>query len=226
MRKSILSLIISVFMFFTAVSGIVAQNAPGAMIRDMAGTVELKQPGSTVWQAAVRGQALTGDTTISTGFKSTAIIVLGDSLLTVQPLTRLTIEQLSRSANNDRIELNLRAGKVRVEVKAQTGYKTDFTVRSTSAVASVRGTTFEFDTLNIVVSEGTVTFAGASGAPVFVDGGGRSYADEHSGQATSREETYMAELKPDLPTASEPVAERILAKPSSSSTRMIITISL
>ena len=220
MKKYIMVIVV----FFIAASAMFAQGELKAVIRDMAGTVELKQAGSSAWQQASRGQSLAGDTTISTGFKSTAVIALGETLLTVQPLTRLTLSELTRLQNNDKVALNLQTGKVRAEVKAQEGFKTEFTVKSSSATASVRGTIFEFDTLNLVVKEGTVAFAGSAGKPVAVDAGGTSYADNSSGRAAAPQETMMAELKPALPNAADVVSGRPAGRPSEGSFEVIVNI--
>ena len=197
MQRIIKILSIVLIGVFCAAPAIFAQQA---VIRDLAGTVELKKEGSTAWVAASRGQTLSGNTIISTGFKSTALIAVGDSLVTVRPLTRLAISELSRAQNTEKVALNLQTGRVRAEVKAPEGGKTDFTVRSSAATASVRGTVFEFDTYNLTVNEGSVEFAGASGNPVTVDTGGMSFADERTGQAARPEETFIADLKPELPT--------------------------
>jgi hypothetical protein len=71
--------------------------------------------------------------------------------------------------------------------------------------ASVRGTIFEFDTLNISVSEGTVEFSGATGTPVLVDEGGSTFMDDRTGRPVSPMEVAIAELKPDLPPEAETV---------------------
>jgi hypothetical protein len=184
-----------------------AQDARSAVIRDLAGTVEVKTARADAWTAAYRGQVLDIDMFISTGFKSTAVIVLGNSVLTVRPLTRLSLTELSRVQNNEKVEFRLQTGRVRAEVKGPVAGRTDFTVRSSAATASVRGTIFEFDTLNLSVSEGVVEFSGAAGAPVVVDAGRVSAVvpgDAGGGlrpQAPS--ETALAELRPDLPPAAE-----------------------
>ena len=201
MRRSTIVLIMTAGFFLITAYGIFAQSAPQAVIREMTGTVELKQAGAVNWEPAVRGQTLTGDTAVSTGFRSTALITLGDSTITVQPLTRLTLAELSRSQNTEKIELNLSTGRIRAEVRPPAGSTANFTVTGPSATASVRGTTFEFDTLNLTVSEGTVSFAGKSGAPVLVDAGGLSFVDERSGRAAPTAELMQAELRPELPVA-------------------------
>jgi hypothetical protein len=184
-----------------------AQDGRAAFIRDLAGTVEVKAPRADTWTAAYRGQQLDIDMLISTGFKSTAVIVLGNSVLTVRPLTRLSLTELSRVQDNEKVEFRLQTGRVRAEVKAQAAGQTDFTVRSSAATASVRGTVFEFDTLSLSVSEGAVEFSGAAGTPVVVDAGRVSSVvpgDAGGGlrpQAAS--EAVLAELRPDLPSAAE-----------------------
>jgi hypothetical protein len=79
----------------------------------------------------------------------------------------------------------------------------DFTVRGPSITASVRGTVFEIDPLNIEVNEGTVEFAGASGAPVPVDAGGASFAEWSTGRPVSPAATAAARLRPALPPGAE-----------------------
>ncbi|MCL2881089.1 MAG: FecR family protein [Treponema sp.] len=208
MQKKITIPFISGVLFIFMISGIAAQNAatqtnnPSAVIRDIAGTVEIRLAGSEVWKPAAKGQSISGDTTISTGFKSSALLALGDSLVTIRPLTRLTLKELSMSADTEKVQVNLQTGRVRAEVKAPAGARAQFTVQSPSATASVRGTVFEFDTQNLWVSEGTVAFSGAANIPVLVDAGRFSYSDERTGRASSPD-TNATDLAPDLPIASD-----------------------
>jgi hypothetical protein len=51
-------------------------------------------------------------------------------------------------------------------------------VRSPAATASVRGTSFEFDTRHLYVNDGRVLLEGGNGQTVYVDEGQRSYVDE------------------------------------------------
>jgi hypothetical protein len=180
-------------------AGLYGQEAGEVVVRELAGTVEAKVPGSQVWEPVRRGQRLPLDALISTGFRSTAVIVLGSSTLTVRPLTRLSVAALFRGQGGERVDLALRTGRMRVEVKPPAGTNVDFTVRGPSITASVRGTVFDIDTLNLQVSEGTVEFAGAAGAPVLVDAGGTSYMDEGTGRTVSPIETASAGLRPELP---------------------------
>jgi hypothetical protein len=202
MKKMLKLFAITCTLFLLAAHGVCAQRA---IIRDFAGTVEVKLPGSEAWVNAVKEQTLTGDAVISTGFRSTALIEIGDSLLTVRPLTRLTITELSQNRETEKIDLNLQAGRVRAEVSPSAGANIDFTVRSSAATASVRGTIFNFDTFNLTVNEGTVEFSGAAGSPVLIDAGGSVQAGERGERPVASPPTDTSELRPDLPVAADTV---------------------
>jgi hypothetical protein len=179
------------------------EDPPAGFIRDLSGDVEIKAPGSTVWLPAKRGSPVTGKTVISTGFKSTAVISLGNSTLLVRPLTRLSLEDIHRTIEEEKVILNLQTGRVRVRVNPPPGGISNFTVKSSSATASVRGTVFDFDTVNLRVEEGTVLFFGDDGRPAAVRAGGTSVVDESRGRAAGARETAAAELTPDLPAGSD-----------------------
>jgi hypothetical protein len=141
---------------------------------------------------------------ISTGFKSTALLVLGNSTITLQPLTRLSLEELMETRGDEQVEVYLRTGRVRAEVRPPVGGTTVFTVRSPIATASVRGTVFDFDTVNLTVTEGQVQFAGATGSPVPVRGGESSSVDEAISTASVPREEQAADLAPVVPPGAEP----------------------
>jgi hypothetical protein len=184
------ALFIGGFSVLAAQTGGETFDSAGAQIREITGTVELKAPNRDVWVKASPGDYLERDTFISTGFKSSAVLILGNSSLIVQPLTRLSLWELSGRENNERIGVNLRTGRVRAEVRPPAGGKVDFTVRSPVVSASVRGTVFEFDTLNIRVSEGTVDFTpietgGILPRTVPVSAGENSFVDVLTGSAAA-----------------------------------------
>ncbi|MCL1958895.1 MAG: FecR family protein [Spirochaetes bacterium] len=153
------------------VSGAFCQNG---VIKELTGEVELKKSGSNSFVQANAGDAVAANTIISTGFRSTAIIAVGSSVITVRPLTRLSLAEIQSAENTEKVNVNLQAGRVRVEVKPPAGTKTNLNVQSPSATASVRGTTFEMDTQNLNGVEGKVMLTGTSGAPVMVTGGNSS----------------------------------------------------
>ena len=161
-------------------------QSPEAQIRTLTGTVELKTPGSASWALAKAGDRLESSTLISTGFKSTAILLIGSSTLTVRPLTRLSLDELISREGIETINVGLRAGRMQVSVKPPAGSRTDFTVSTTVATASVRGTEFYVDPFNLRVIEGTVIYAPAGktgGRPTLVGAGQKTYVDTDTGKS-------------------------------------------
>lgn len=180
--------------FFVLCSGfgtlLFAQNAQNteALIREMTGAVELKHPGQADWIPARAGDRVGGAAIISTGFKSTAVLSIGNSTLTVRPLTRLSLETLMNQGETETINIGLQTGRVRAEVRPPAGGRTDFTVRTPMVTASVRGTVFDLDPVNLWVSEGTVRCEAAELAgvrPVLVSTGQRSQVDSDTGRTLS-----------------------------------------
>ena len=191
-------IIVAVCLLFVG-SGVFAQQA---VIRELTGTVELKQAGSAVWEKAVQGQSIAGNTVISTGFKSYAQLNIGNSILNVRPLTRLSLAELSSAAGIETIRVNLQAGRVRANVNPPAGSRSEFSIQTPPATASVRGTTFEVDVFTLSVIEGSVEYTGTSGVPVLVDTGSSSYVDDRTGRAASSMETLFAALNPEQPVGS------------------------
>jgi hypothetical protein len=190
-----------------------------AFFREISGTVETRTPGSTGWTNAVSGDRIEKDTLVSTGFRSTATIVLGDSVITVRPVTRLSLEEIFRNQTNEQVNLYLHTGRIRADVKPPAGGRTSFTVRSPIATASVRGTSFEFDTEHLRVDEGQVQYSVANGRQVYVAGGGMSYVDEPNNTVVSSFNVAEELLTPALPPGSAsggPVGDNAPVMPPSS----------
>jgi len=179
MKRTFLSLIL-----ITAAVFAFAQN-PTAVIKEFTGTVELKPSGSANWTPAKAGTVVQKSTIVSTGFKSTAILTVGNSTITVHPLTRLSLEELMNQNQSETVDLKLNTGKVRVEVAPPSGGRTSFTVQSPSATASVRGTSFTMDSNSIQVQKGAVGYSSAGGSPVTVSAGNESYIDSDGNVVTA-----------------------------------------
>ena len=161
---------IIVLVFLTAIFA-AAVFAQTGVIREVTGEVEIKPAGASAFVPATAGTTVNMNTIISTGFRSTAVIAIGNSTITVRPLTRLSLAEIRSAANTENVNVDLQAGRVRVDVAPPAGTRTNFTVQSPSATASVRGTSFEFDTVNLNVHEGKVIFGGTSGPAAMVNGG-------------------------------------------------------
>ncbi len=185
-----------------AVAVLAFAQAPVAVIRQVAGTVEIRAPGRD-WVPAKAGASLTKDTAISTGFKSVAVITVGASTLTVKPLTRLTLEEIARLEGSETVRLALLSGRVRADVKPPAGGKTDFSVKSPTATASVRGTGFDQDEVNLDVDDGEVEYTGPDGQPVQVGAGQSSTVDEDGGTVPP-EDMPDQSLSPPPPAGLDP----------------------
>jgi len=163
---------ILIFLLLTGV--VLGAFAQSGTIQELTGEVELKPAGTAVFSQASVGAVINLDTIISTGFRSTAIIAVGSSVITVRPLTRLTLTEIQSSAGTETINVNLQAGRLRVDVKPPAGTKANFTVQSPSATASVRGTSFDIDIMNTKVLEGKVAYGKNNGKPSQIPAGFQS----------------------------------------------------
>ena len=194
MKKGIVA-----FVLILAAAGAFAQNG---VIKEMSGTVELKAANSTVFTAAKAGDLVKQDTVVSTGFKSTALIEIGGTILTVRPLTRLTLTEIRASSESETLSVNLHAGRVRVDVKPPAGSKASTTISTPTATASVRGTSFELDTRNLYVISGNVLFKGTRGVAALVTTGTNSTTDQN-GSAVNPLALGDSVYKPQLPTGTQ-----------------------
>jgi hypothetical protein len=180
-------------------------GAQTAVIRELTGIVEIKEPGALEWKTAGTGQTLDRTALLSTGFNSTALIGIGNSTLMVRPLTRLSLEEIAAAQGRERITVNLRAGRVRAEVKPPTGGTVNFSVRSPTATASVRGTVFEFDGTRLNVEEGRVHLGGQTVTGAYIGAGHSTAADPETGRTALAAERVKEEMSPALPSGVDAV---------------------
>ena len=133
-----------------------------AVIKDISGKVEVMTPGGN-WQKATEGMEIKTGYFISTGFRSEAVLTLGSSQVVVKQLTRMKLEELVEKEGTVSTSLNLRVGKIKAEVRTTAGLRQNFRLTSPVSTAAVRGTSFEYDGLNLTVTEGTVFFSNRLG---------------------------------------------------------------
>ena len=172
--------------------------AQSGVIRELSGEVELRPAGAAAFVPAAVGSTVDQDTIISTGFRSSAIIDIGSTTLTVRPLTRLSLTEIRAAAGTENLTANLQAGRVRGDVRPPAGTQAAFTVQGPSATASVRGTSFEFDARSVSVIEGSVVFRGDRGAPVITHAGGESTVAA-GGRASDPVQVIFRNLSPPAP---------------------------
>lgn len=118
------------------------------------GKVEYQDAGGA-WKQLRKGEPVNSGTKISTGFKSDATIKLGASILTVKPLTRMTLTALTEREDTVDTDVYLEVGTVKAEVNSFNNKRNGFTVKSPVATASVRGTVFEMGD-SITILQGAV----------------------------------------------------------------------
>jgi len=208
---------VAAIIFLLAGFCVFAQNGT---IREVSGTVEIKNPGTSSYVAAKAGDQISQDTIISTAFKSVALVEIGSAVIMVQPLTRLSLTEISASASSETININLQAGRVRVDVNPPAGIKTSMKVSSPTATASVRGTSFDFSTQNIYVQHGTVSFAGNKGNSQLVNTGSDSQV-KTDGSAVDPLEIRSGRLLPPLPIGMDTRAGAAVETARSSGTIII-----
>jgi hypothetical protein len=186
---------LAVIVFLLAGFCVFAQNGT---IRELSGKVEIKKPGASNYAAAKAGDQISQDTVISTALKSIATVEIGSAVIIVQPLTRLSLKEISASGSSETINIYLQTGRVRVDVNPPAGKNASMTVVSPSATASVRGTSFDLSTRNLYVQQGTVGFTGNRGNLLPINAGSGSQV-KTDGSVDDPLETRSGGLVPPLP---------------------------
>ncbi len=134
-----------------------AATAFEAKVSATKGKTEIQQNG--VWKALAPGDVLNKGAVIQTGFKSELTLQMKESVVTVGPLSRMTIEQLAEKQSKDDTRLYLDTGSLKANVKKTENRRVGFTVKSPVATASVRGTiigvTNTFQATSVSADEGS-----------------------------------------------------------------------
>jgi hypothetical protein len=154
-----------------------AQNS--ATVEKASGKVEMQSPGGS-WRAVSAGDTIPLGATISTGFRSEALLQVGTATLEVKPLTRMRLDELIEREGVVQTELFLRVGRVRAEVKPREGLQQDFKLKSPVSTAAVRGTSFFYDGVNIQVITGLVAMGNSYGQTSQIGQGEESSTDGFS----------------------------------------------
>lgn len=125
------------------------------------------------WIPVTVGAQLEQGTVISTGFKSSVVLAIGDSRFTVAALSRIAIDKLVEDDSSYDTEMKLATGKLQMDVKAKPGKTTAFTVKSPTATASVRGTSGVMSStgsLQSLTGVWTMSSVAPNSKPIFVRG--------------------------------------------------------
>lgn len=143
MRK--IRVLIAAVLFVTVCSGAFADEA---IVTFVSGKVEVQRNGK--WIALQKGDSVEKSETISTGFQSEAKIKVLNSVMYLGPVTRITLEELSSSGSQDNVNVYLKTGTARSQVKHVDNKRVNYQVHTAVAVASCRGTEWIIDDSNNV----------------------------------------------------------------------------
>ena len=160
-------------------STVLALHAADVTVVNVTGNVEIREPGG-VWAPAAAGQVVSERSWISTGFGSRARIEAGGITLSLQPLTRVSIDSLTEDADVTRTQVSLQTGRVRASrppTTRATRRPIDFRVSTPVATAAVRGTDWTQSADKLMVSEGLVEYSQGA-AVVLLPGGTYTWAVE------------------------------------------------
>lgn len=122
------------------------------------GKVEVQR--NNEWIPLKMGDTVYSTEVISTGFQSEAKIKVMDSVLSLGPVTRISLKELSSTQDKDKINVYLNTGTLRTKVNHTGNKRVSCQVRTPIGVASVRGTDFIMDdSNNVTVIQGIVAVA-------------------------------------------------------------------
>ena len=164
MRKIKILVVAVVFVVFG--SSAFAENAT---VTYVSGKVEVQRNGK--WVALQKGDTVAKSETISTGFQSEAKIKIIDSVMYLGPVTRITLEELSTSEQTDNVNVYLKTGTTRSQVRHVDNKRVNYQVHTAVAVASCRGTDWILDDSNTIKGlGGTVEYNDLESASKSVGG--------------------------------------------------------
>ena len=187
--------------------------AADATVTFVSGKVEVQRNGK--WVALQKGDTVAKSETISTGFQSKAKIKMMDSVMYLGPVTRITLEELSSTGKQDNVNVYLKTGSARSQVKHVDNKRVNYQVHTAVAVASCRGTDWIIDdSNNIICFEGIVAVAAYVPPENYLENkntsGKKEEGEEESTEGEpAAEESETTETTPAVvaETKSEPEAE-------------------
>ena len=175
--------------FAALTTGLFAEDA---VVTFVSGKVEVQRSGK--WVALQKGDTVQKSETISTGFQSEVKIKVMDSVMYLGPVTRITLEELSSNGKQDNVNVYLKTGTARSQVKHTDNKRVNYQVHTAVAVASCRGTDWTIDdSNNVFCYEGTVAVAAYDIENPPVMDTGDELEDEEEAEEKSDEEKAAEE---------------------------------
>ena len=169
-------LVAAAFMIFGA-----SAFAAEATVTFVSGKVEVQRGGK--WIALNKGDTVSKSETISTGFQSEAKIKMMDSVMYLGPVTRVTLEELSTTGQQDNVNVFLKTGAARSQVRHVENKRVNYQVHTAVAVASCRGTDWIIDDSNNIICFDGIVAVAAYEPPVDSRSDGKTAGDKKGEEA-------------------------------------------
>lgn len=116
-----------------------SEKSKGATLMNVKGSVTVRAPGQTAGQAATDNMAVVEGTVLKTAAKSSVMIKFADgSMIKIGPFSNLTITKAT-GASGKNTKVDITSGKMFARVK-KLDSGSQFTVKTPTAIAGVRGT--------------------------------------------------------------------------------------
>lgn len=154
-----------------------AAESVTATLMNVEGDVQTRKSVSAKWTDANNGAKLTDGYEVKTGKDGEAVISWGlGNVVRVYPLTEISVDKLSDDAGDTTSELKLGKGRAMAQVGKLKSNKSHFNIKTPTAVAGVRGTSFDMnisggdDKLSVSVLEGAVSLE-AGGVEIMLEAG-------------------------------------------------------
>jgi len=225
-QKKIKWIILSIFTFLFLGQTFAADLE--AKVISLSGKVEYAN--GTNWEAAQEGLILNKGSTISTGFRSTAVLQIGSAKVTVKALSRLTVQELAEQAGLISADIFLQVGRVNADVAKVPEKTLNYQFKSPIATASVRGTELDFDGVTLKVIHGSVDYISPKGQRNLVNGGQKVTLnlEAPAGQIQGNQELLAAESQvnsdPSADLSPDPVANITTNSESKTIKKIPVTI--
>lgn len=191
---------------FLALGPLGLASAQEAVVVRVSGTAQLQV--GDAWQALTVGQRLAPGSTVSAGFRSEIQLQIGPSTVTVKALSRLTLDRIEQSGSTLNTNLNLRVGRVNAEVnRTEAVTSQNFRIDSPVSTASVRGTSFTFDTQQLRVERGLVDLTDIRGQRISVPSGEGARAALPNSRSVTTANRALAQREASLAAGGGPSLE-------------------
>jgi hypothetical protein len=154
------------FVWFWSLSSVPTEGPSNVTLRVERSPVTVRAPGGTAFEEAMSGTVLAPGTTVKTGEGGEAVIVFFDQAETrLDANSEVTISIAERDPNDSTkstISLDLGLGRIWSRVLRLFDLDSTFSVKTSSVVATVRGTAFDIranadETTEVWVSDSAVT---------------------------------------------------------------------